>query len=229
MGRAVDETAALIEVHVSSSTRLLRDGLALSLGQEVGMAVTSTAGSLHEALSQIADRPPHVAIVDVSISASVHVVRSISQTFNGVKVLAISLPESEGDVIACAEAGAAGYVPRDASLADLVTAIRSVARGEALCSPRIAAALLRRLAARSLVGEGRMRRLTARELEIVELLDEGLSNKEIATRLSIEVATVKNHLHHVFEKLSVTGRAEAAAWLRRRAPRELPSLTRAGT
>ena len=91
----------------------------------------------------------------------------------------------------------------------------SVARGEMLCSPRLAATLLRRVAT---LARGTRRlgpvQLTPRELEIVELIDEGLSNKAIATRLSIELATVKNHVHNILEKLEVSSRAAAAARVR---------------
>jgi len=107
-------------------------------------------------------------------------------------------------------------VPRDGTLADLRAVIESVARGEVVCSPRIAASLLRRIA--DLAAEREPPppelRLTSREIEIVELIDQGLSNKEIAQRLSIALPTVKNHVHSILDKLHVHRRAEAAARLR---------------
>jgi two-component system, NarL family, nitrate/nitrite response regulator NarL len=114
-----------------------------------------------------------------------------------------------------AEEGTAGYVPRDAGLADLEACVHSVARGEALYTPRMAAALLRRIAA--LAAERRPQppraKLTLREREIAALMREGLSNKEIASVLSIEASTVKNHVHNILAKLDVHRRAEAAARL----------------
>jgi len=121
-------------------------------------------------------------------------------------------------VIACAEAGVSGYVTREASLDELTGVVESVARGESPCSPRISALLLRRVAetAGRRTETDAARRLTRREAEIVGLIDEGLSNKQIAGRLSIELATVKNHVHSILEKLQVERRAEAAARVRSR-------------
>jgi len=99
---------------------------------------------------------------------------------------------------------------------DLVNTIHSVARGELLCSPRIAATLFRALHAQGSRPDGDRLALTltAREREIAPLIDRGLSNKEIAAQLRIEVATVKNHVHNLLEKLQVASRGEAAARLR---------------
>jgi len=112
--------------------------------------------------------------------------------------------------------GIAGFVTSEASVAELVAAIESVARGESLCSPSVVAALLRRLGslARSWAEADPTQPLTRREREILELIDEGLSNKQIAQRLRIELPTVKNHVHNILGKLGVRRRAEAAALVR---------------
>jgi two-component system, NarL family, nitrate/nitrite response regulator NarL len=131
-------------------------------------------------------------------------------------VLALTVPNRETEILAFAEAGIAGFVTLEASVAELVEAIESVARGEALCSPSVAAALLRRLAslAHSRTSADPTGPLTAREREILALIDEGLSNKQIAQRLRIELPTVKNHVHHILVKLGADRRAEAAALVR---------------
>ena len=112
-----------------------------------------------------------------------------------------------------------GYVSREDSLDDLVAVVESVGRGELLCSPRVAASLLRRVASRAGTrwDSAPTHHLTAREAQIGQLIQEGLSNKEIASRLGIEVTTAKNHVHNLLEKLQVHRRAEAVARLRRRA------------
>jgi DNA-binding NarL/FixJ family response regulator len=127
------------------------------------------------------------------------------------------------DIIVCAEAGASGYVTREGSLADLVTAINSAAQDELACSPKIAAALIRRVATLAAAhrDDAVGARLSRREIEIVSLIDRGLTNKEIAGRLFIALATVKNHVHNVLDKLDVQGRDEAAAWIRRQRPGDL--------
>jgi DNA-binding NarL/FixJ family response regulator len=132
----------------------------------------------------------------------------------GIAVLALGVPETESHVLACAKAGAAGYIPREGSLQDLLDGIRQVARGEAHYSPRLVAILLQRFTARDTRREPAVERLTVRELEIVQLIDQGLTNREIAAQLFIELATVKNHVHNILEKLQLRGRTEAAAWVR---------------
>jgi DNA-binding NarL/FixJ family response regulator len=143
-------------------------------------------------------------------------IRSITTALPEAKVVSLGVAEDDGAVLACAEAGAVGYVPREGSLNDLLAVIESVARGEAVCSPRIAAALLRRVASLAAHRSANQipANLTSREREIVRLIDAGLSNKDIARRLCIEVATVKNHVHNVLEKLHLHRRGEAAAHLR---------------
>jgi DNA-binding NarL/FixJ family response regulator len=107
-------------------------------------------------------------------------------------------------------------VSREGSLEDLISALDSVSRGELLCPPRIAAGLRRRVAALAAARApvGPRGHLTRREAEVAGLIDAGLSNKQIAQRLCIEVPTVKNHVHNILEKLQVHRRGEAAAMLR---------------
>jgi two-component system nitrate/nitrite response regulator NarL len=126
------------------------------------------------------------------------------------------VPELEQEILECAEAGVAGYVTRNGSLADLIATIESVGRDEIIVSPRVAAALVRRLAllAAERRGPSARRALTSRERDVVMLLEGGLSNKEIAERLCIEVTTVKHHVHNILKKLRVSRRGEAAAKLR---------------
>ena len=140
-------------------------------------------------------------------------VRVIGEATPEAKVVALAVSDTEEDVIACAEAGACGYVLRDETLDDLETVVEGVARGEIQCSPRITASLLRRVGtlAAELRGPSPNASLTAREAEVAELLDQGLSNKEIGQRLGIALPTVKNHVHRILDKLHVHRRAEAAA------------------
>ena len=143
------------------------------------------------------------------------------------RVVLLAVPELEEEILACAEAGVAGYVTRNGSLEDLVVAIDSVGRGEVICSARVAGALMRRVAAlaserRGLPGH---EPLTSRELDVAALLEAGFSNKEIAGRLCIEVTTVKHHVHNILEKLCVSRRGEAAVKLRDAAGQRLPQIS----
>ncbi len=204
----------MVSVLVVADIRLYREGLVYALGNRGELEVVGTAQSGDS--SALAELQPDVVLVDVATADGLATVHSVVGTVPGAKVVALASPGSDADVIALAEAGAVGYVPRDATLADLETVIMTVARGEALVPPRIAASLFRRLANLA-ADRSRLEtdvHLTSREEEIVELIDEGLSNKEIAQRLSIAVSTVKNHVHSILDKLQVGRRGEAVALLR---------------
>jgi DNA-binding NarL/FixJ family response regulator len=141
-------------------------------------------------------------------------VRALAEEAPGARVLALAVSESDEEVVACVEAGAAGCLTREASLEEAVSAVEGTARGEAPCSPRMTAAVFKRVQALSAGRLDLEDQLTARERQIVALIDEGLSNKEIAQSLCIETCTVKNHVHSILEKLHVARRGEAAAAVR---------------
>jgi DNA-binding NarL/FixJ family response regulator len=167
-----------------------------------------------EAVAEARTLNPDIILLDTAVSDSLATVLALLQAAPTSRVIALPVTETDVEIIAFAEAGVSGYVTRDGSFEDLVATIRSVASGALVCSPCVAALLLRQVA-RAAVGVGPdPRRLTSRELQVVELIDQGLSNKEIACRLNVEVSTVKNHVHHILEKLSATGRGQAAACVR---------------
>ena len=203
----------MIRVLIVAHIRLYREGLAQMLQAERRIAVVGTAVGADEAVVALREHQPDVVLLDMAIPDNVWLVRALVAAVPGTKVVALAVPEIEREVIACAEAGVAGYVTREGSVEDVVEAVESVARGEMLCSPRMAATLLQRVATLALERspDSIEARLTRRELEILDLIDQGLSNKEIARRLTIELSTVKNHVHNVLEKLNVSRRGEAAA------------------
>ena len=206
----------MIRILIVDDTRLYREGLAQLLGRNDRLSVVGVAGERDDALACVRELDPDIVLLHMGMPDSFEILRAMVATAPRTKVVGLRVAETEDEILACAESGIAGYLPRDGSLDDLLSTVDSVARGEVLCSPRVAATLLRRVA--TLAVERRPRavaaNLTPREREIVGLIDEGLSNKEIALRLSIEVHTVKNHVHNILEKLKVHRRGEAAARLR---------------
>lgn len=200
----------MIRVLIISDIRLYRDGLAHVLGRDDRIRVVG-AQNAHGVDPDIPDSPPDVVLLDMANPSAMSAILDIAKRCPGVKVVALGVAQQDGDVIACAEAGVAGYVFRDASLEELFATIESAARGELRCSPAIAATLLRRVANLASAQPTAPTNLTRREQEIVDLVGEGLSNKQIAARLFIEIPTVKNHIHSILEKLGVRTRAEAAA------------------
>jgi two-component system nitrate/nitrite response regulator NarL len=207
----------VIRVLIYSDIRIYRDGLAQVLDRPGYSGVTGAYGTLGDVLAADAGVDPDVVLLDMAAPNALRDIRALAARFREAKIVALGVGRRDGDVIACAEAGVAGYVFRDASVDELLDAVESAAQGELRCSPAVAATLLRRVAklASRQGNAGEDARMTRREREILELIDHGMGNKQIAARLFIEIATVKNHIHNILEKLGVTSRAEAAAKMRR--------------
>ena len=209
-------------VAVVADVRLYRESIAHALSQRDEFLVVGTAASLSEARALLASDTADVILVDMAMVDGLTVLRALADA-QDVTLVAVAVDEVEDDVVACAEAGVVGYVPRDASLADLVAILQRVRQGELVCSPRVASTLLHQVGQRSReAGSVVDASVTPREQQVWRLLGRGLSNKEIATQLAIGVATAKNHVHNLLTKLRVSTRAEAAA-LRHTTPRDLRS------
>jgi len=202
------------QVLLVSDQPVYRDELARTLGEAQELVVAGTAADAEQALELVCLLEPEIVLLDMGMPQAFDVARRIAQSTNRTHVVALAIREEDSEVIACAEAGIVGYVPRNGSVRDAVDAISAAARGEAHCSPRIVGSLLRRIAALTAALQSgnadAPAGLTAREAEILTLLQQGLPNKLISRRLGIELATVKNHVHSIFGKLGLRRRAEAA-------------------
>jgi two-component system, NarL family, nitrate/nitrite response regulator NarL len=218
-GEESSQGSRALQALIVSDVRLYRDGLALGLAGRDEMVVLGTEAAPDFTQWATEQRQPDILFIDIGMPSALQIVRSVRDSFPDIKVIAFAVAECDSDVIACAEAGVAAYVSRDATIEDVIAVVQGAARGEVRCSPQTTASLFERLASRSsrpdMSAVDEADTLTRREREIVRLIDEGLSNKEIGGRLYIRTATVKNHVHHILEKLQVRGRAEAAAQLRR--------------
>jgi len=208
-----------VPVLVCARTRVYREGLVDRLEAHPDFRVVGSTAFGFECIATAARTDPVLVVLDVGATGAETAMRALIRTRPAPRVVALAMPDVEAEVLAWVEKGAAGFVTVDDSIDDLVATLRSVARGEGRCTPRMIGALLRSVhalaAERALEGDApHTEPLTARELEIGVLLERGLSNKQIAVRLSIQVPTVKNHVHSVFTKLHVGGRTEAGARLR---------------
>ena len=207
-------------IFLLSGVRLYREGLLWSLVRQDVFDVLGASDLTREAVSEILALKPDAIILDMGTPDGFDVARLLGASLPGAKIIAFAVSEVDDMVLACAEAGVAGYVAPDGSEADLISAVKFALRGELYCSPRIAGLLFRRVGALStrpatvLGSDG----LTQRERQILGLVGEGMSNKEIGRALSISNATVKNHVHNILEKLQVQRRGEAAARIRRSLP-----------
>jgi DNA-binding NarL/FixJ family response regulator len=205
----------MIDVLLVGDVRLSREGIADLLRRDGSVRVSATATS--SASDDIATKAHavDVVVIDTTCKHGVQAAAVIAAAANKPAV-AFGLRYADEAVIGLAVAGVIGFVDLESGVDELVAGIEAAAREEAYCPPSIARMLMERIRALSI---GRVVRrdslpLTAREHQIVELIAEGLTNKEIARRLSIEVATVKNHVHNILDKLQVRRRADAAAQLR---------------
>lgn len=207
-----------VRVFVAIAMRLYRDGVIEALLGHDDLAIVGRWNGETET-RLIAAASPDVVLLNGWGATSTDVVSEFNRVVPRAQVVIVGIPDGEQHVVACAESGAAGFLTVDASINDLVAVIRGAVRGEVVCSPRSAAALMRRVAARAACdpehGIDPEPSLTAREWEVIELIDMNFSNKAIANRLQIELSTVKNHVHNVLQKLEVTRRGEVSGRARR--------------
>jgi two-component system, NarL family, nitrate/nitrite response regulator NarL len=206
----------MISVLIVCDVAFYREALAKVLPRKASAQVEAAAGDLETVSGQIADLRPDVVLLGVSDALQPDSVNVLRGAHPDCRVIAIGGSTRDQEVVAWIEAGVAGYVTRDQSLDELGRMITDIADGLNACSRDAMGAVMRRVAAaserRPAVDAAGV--LTGRETEILALIRQGLSNKEIATKLTIELATVKNHVHSILRKLQVRRRNEAAAYHR---------------
>jgi two-component system nitrate/nitrite response regulator NarL len=200
---------------IVAGIRMYREGLEQELGRSGFIQVVGTARDWPSCLALVRLRQPDAVVLDLAVVDGLGPVADLLVAAPGVHVIALAVTCAE-DAVQCAEAGMAGYMTCDDSLDELARRIDSVCRGEMPCTPEVASHLFRRVAdlARHSRPAPVVARLTRREHEIVALIDDGLSNKEIARHLSIELTTVKNHVHNILDKVEARRRGEIAPRLR---------------
>lgn len=211
-----------IHIFIVDDNRLLREGLVSMLSEQEDFIVVGSAANGQEALEHIIKLNPQVALVDIGMpdKDGIEVTQDLHKNMPDVKVIILGMVDLTDEIMGCIEAGAAGYVLKEASFDYLVKTIRSANRGETFCSPQMAASLFSRVAELAVENLPKIPenliRLTVREMDIINLIAEGLPNKEIAQRLFIETQTVKNHVHNILDKLQLHTRLEAVQYARER-------------
>jgi two-component system nitrate/nitrite response regulator NarL len=214
-----------VRLLVASHIRLYREALERVVGEAREIELVGAAASAVEAVERVRELTPDVALLDMAMAEAFSVALQIQRQAGPSRIVALGMSESESEVLSCAQIGIAGYVTRDGSVADMLAAVEAAARGEVHCSPKIAGSLFRRLATLSSGrGSGAPQVLTARESQILKLLQQGMSNKMISRSLGIELPTVKNHVHSILTKLGLHRRAEAISLLYARDQRPTEGL-----
>ena len=209
----------MISVLIIDEMPLICNVLASILNEEPDIEVKGCATTFDDALEQVQGCDLALVSTTMPDDIALDLIRALNQEDCSTKVVAIGMVESEATVLRYVEAGIAGYVLREDSVEELIDKIRAVHKGEASVSPQIAAALMERVAELreicldETVSRDLLDDLTPREQEVLTLLQQKLSNREIADRLVIEVGTVKNHVHRIFKKLNLNSRRDIGAHL----------------
>lgn len=182
---------------------LLEQALPAQAGVEVVGIASYDVAALAAGMSD-----PDVVVVDTASLTSTGGMQVLATALPGARIVGVGVPDDDDLIVGLLEAGASGYVTAEQQFTDLVSAVEAAANGELPCPPRLSAALARRMA--TLAAEKKRENgngtLTPRQHEIASLIADGLSNKQIARRLLIEQATVKNHVHTILVKLGVSRR-----------------------
>ena len=209
--------ARRIKLVVVEDNRLLREGLTVMLKEQPDIAVVASLSN-GDVLIRGKKLKSDVILLDFVLrsSTSLQLVKSIRKTNPDARVIMMDLAPTQPPLVEYVQAGVAGFVLKDATFDDFLQTIRDVARGKKVLPPTLASSFLSEIATHATRhGKGnpfKSVRMTSREREVIELIAEGLSNKQIATRLNLAVDTVKTHVHNILKKLALHTRLEIASY-----------------
>jgi DNA-binding NarL/FixJ family response regulator len=204
---------------IIEDNRVLRDGLTLMLDGQADMHVVSTIGSGNNVMQKASQTKPHVILLDVGLKNlnELSVVVSVRKNLPDAKVIGMGFIPSQSDIVEFVSAGASGFILKDATVKQFLETIRQVAKGEKVLPPSLTDSLFSHVVSLALKNSKGKNlnavRMTKREREIIVLIADGLSNKDIAQRLNIATHTVKSHVHNIMEKLALHSRLQIANFL----------------
>jgi DNA-binding NarL/FixJ family response regulator len=218
-----------IRVLVADDHALFRQALRAVLGDEEGVELVGEAGDGEEAVRMATDLAPDVILMDIHMPKlqGIDAAREISAALPSTKIVMLTVSDEQDDVFDAIKAGASGYLLKEVDPGEIANAVREIHAGHSLLSPAVASKLVTEFAAMSKRADDRAVRptLTKRELEVLTLAADGLTNRQIGRRLGISENTVKNHIRNVLEKLHLHTRMEAVLYAVRE---ELIDLDRRG-
>ncbi|AKF27747.1 LuxR family transcriptional regulator [[Brevibacterium] flavum] len=207
----------MIRILLADDHPVVRAGLASLLASEDDFEIVDRVGTPDDAVARAAEGGVDVVLMDlrfgdqpgIEVAGGVEATRRIRALDNPPQVLVVTNYSTDGDVVGAVSAGAVGYLLKDSSPEDLIAGVRDAARGESVLSKQVASKIMGRM-------NNPMTALSAREIEVLSLVAQGQSNREIGKKLFLTEATVKSHMGHVFNKLDVTSRTAAVAEARQR-------------
>ncbi len=205
-----------IRLLLIEDNRLLRDGILGILKPHKDIVIVAASAEGKNTLLKIQQLKPNVVLLDLGLRSqnSLHVVEIVKKDFPEAKIIVMDLAPVQADILQYVKAGANGFILKDASLKDFLITIRAVAEGSTVLPPLLVDSLFSQIVDHA-VREGKSKlkeavRMTKREREVIGLLSEGMSNKEIGHRIRVSIYTVKSHIHNIMEKLALHTRLEIA-------------------
>ena len=206
-----------INILLIEDNRLLREGIKALVHAQPDLRIVGASEGNHNTMLQARSLKADVVLLDLGLQNEdgLHIVRTLTREMPHTKVIGMGLIPSQLDIIEIVEAGAAGFILKDASIAEFLETIRSVGRGEKVLPPLLTGSLFTHVVEHALRrGKKKLSeavRMTVREREIIILIAEGMSNKAIAEKLNLSTYTIKSHVHNVMEKLALHTRLQIAA------------------
>jgi DNA-binding NarL/FixJ family response regulator len=205
---------AAVSVVIADDQRMVREGIQLMLSLVGGVEVVALAADGEEAVAAVARHDPDVVVMDLRMPVcdGVTATKRIRAAHPRTQIVVLTTFSDDEDVLAALRAGARGYLTKDAGAEEVSRAISRVAAGHADLDPGVQRRLLDMLPAEISVGVAPPNALTEREIDVLRLIGEGLSNGEIASYLQVSESTVKTHVNHVFAKIKARDRAQAVTY-----------------
>ena len=205
-----------IRILLIEDNRILRDGIAAMINKERDTTVVAVSDGRDNTLAKARTAKPHVVLMDLGLDSqnSLEVVQSVKKEIPGVKIIGMGLAPTQSDILEFVQAGAEGFILKNATVEEVINTIRAVAGGETVLPYSMTGSLFTQVTEHALAhGKRNLKsaiRMTEREKEIIALIVEGMSNKEIASILNIATFTVKSHVHNILEKLALHSRLQIA-------------------
>jgi DNA-binding NarL/FixJ family response regulator len=212
----MENTKSKIRLLVIEDNRILRDGMTTMLKPYKDIEVLASSGKSQDTIVKILKLKPNIILLDLGLRSqnSLRVVEVVRREFPDAKVIVMDLVPVQADILQFIKAGASGFILKDATLKEFLATIRAVSGGEKVLPLHLAESLFSQIIEFAIKkGKTKLKdavRMTAREKEVVKLIADAMTNKEIAKRLNISTFTVKSHVHNILEKLALHSRLEVA-------------------
>jgi len=187
--------------------------------EQYDLKVVAALGVNENNFQKISSLKPHIALLDLGLRTqnSLQVVKSVMKKFPGTKLIVMDIVPVQEEILEFVQAGVSGFILKDATVDDFLRTIRSVAQGNKVLPPHLTDSLFSQIVERALTGTNKAGllksvRMTKREKQVIELIADGLTNKEIAQNLHLSTYTVKSHVHNILEKLALHTRVQIAKY-----------------